>query len=67
MAGGRKDLQPKHDGGSSITQDSYGTNNPGRPGKKPYVSGAKAGSGGAKPGGVGIAEAAGPKSGRDGT
>jgi hypothetical protein len=42
--GNRKDLQQKHDGGSSITQDSYGTNNPGRPGK-PYNSGANVGSG----------------------
>jgi hypothetical protein len=47
----RKDLQPQHDGGSSITQDSVmpGRDGPGRP-SKPYTSGDNVGSGkGPKP------------------
>jgi hypothetical protein len=60
----RKDLQKQHDGGSSITQDSAGTNNPGRPGK-PYTSGANVGSG-KGPGPSKQAIAAGPKSGTEG-
>ncbi len=42
----RKDLQPKHDGGSSITQDSIkpSRDGAGRP-SKPYKSGANVGSG----------------------
>ena len=39
----RKDLQPKHDGGSSITQDSQAK--PGSPGKT-YTSGANVHRGG---------------------
>jgi hypothetical protein len=60
----RKDLQPQHDGGPSITQDSAGKNNPGRPGK-PYTSGANVGSG-KGPGPSEQAIAAGPKSGHKG-
>jgi hypothetical protein len=61
----RKDLQPQHDGGSSITQSSVGASRdgPGRP-SKPYIDGAKAGSGGATPSKQAIA--AGPKSGTEG-
>jgi hypothetical protein len=62
----RKDLQPQHDGGASITQDSAkaGRDSAGRPGK-PYVSGANVGSG-KGPGPSKQAIAAGPKSGTEG-
>ena len=58
----RKDLQPKHDGGSSITQDR--TMPSGSPGK-PYTSGANVGSG-KGPGPSEQAIAKGPNSGTKG-
>ncbi len=58
----RKDLQPQHDGGASITQDRAKSS--GGAGK-PYTSGANVGSG-KGPGPSEQAIAAGPKSGTKG-